>query len=346
MSDLINRNDPRTQLAPVLTVRPMSTFFRDHFMGGADEYFPTENVEWDKVIEGAPLARFVGDDLTVEASERAGFQTDEIKTPLMQERRIISAKDINRRRPGENIFAPMTDAQRQAELHADDLKFCLNSIDNRIEVMVSQFITTGRIPIVGVGVNRVIDYMIPNKTVLTGGDRWGQTGVSIIDSIRGYVDAMSGLGYTIDEVIMSPEVWKVVYSDETIQKLLDIRRYELGEIAPESPSKYGAARRVGFLADPYVTLYVQNSEYGGTSNRQRHLPAGMVLFVSGDARRNKLGYGAYTYMDEEEQWQTVSGRYIQQFFKERRPPREEILVTSRAVPIPFNAESWYVLQAI
>ncbi len=112
MSELINRNDPRTQLPPVLTVRPMSTFFRDHFMGGADEYFPTENVEWDKVTEGAPLARFVGEDLTVEPTERAGFQTDEIKTPFMQERRVISAKDINRRRPGENIYSPMTDAQR------------------------------------------------------------------------------------------------------------------------------------------------------------------------------------------------------------------------------------------
>jgi hypothetical protein len=34
---MINRNDPRTQLPPVLTVRPKSTFFRDHFMGGSDD---------------------------------------------------------------------------------------------------------------------------------------------------------------------------------------------------------------------------------------------------------------------------------------------------------------------
>ncbi len=175
---LIDRNDPRTQLSPVLTVRPMSTFFRDHFMTGQDEYFPTEKVEWDKVIEGAPMARFVGEDLIVEPTERAAYSTDEIQTPFIQERRVISAKDINRRMPGENIYSPKTDTQRRAELFADDLKFCLNSIDNRIEAMCAQFITTGRIPIVGLGVNRVIDYMIPNKEVLTGGDRWGQTGVS------------------------------------------------------------------------------------------------------------------------------------------------------------------------
>ena len=345
--EMINRNDPRTQLPPVLTVRPKSTFFRDHFMGGSDEYFPTENVEWDKVIEGAPMARFVGDDLTIEATERAPFSTDEIKTPIMQERRIIGAKDINKRTAGENIFSPKTDAQRAAELHSADLKFCLDSIDNRIEAMVAQFITTGRIDIVGLGVKREINYMIPNIEVLTGGDRFGQTSVNILDIMRRKVDELSDLGYTVDEVIMSPEVWSVMYQNDLIMKLLDISRYEFGFFAPEKePSKYGAARRVGVLTDPFVPLYTQRAEYGPKGGRKRYLPAGMVLFVTQEARQNKLGYGAVTYMDESENWKTVSGRYVQQFFKERRPPREEVLVTSRAVPIPNNTESWSVLQAL
>ena len=343
---MINRNDPRTQLPPVLTVRPSSTFFRDHFFSGSDEYFPTENVEWDKVIEGAPLARFVGDDLYVEATERAPFKTDEIKTPIMQERRIIGAKDINKRTPGENIHSPKTDAQRAAELHTADLKFCLNSVDNRIEVMCSDFITTGRIDIVGHGVKREINFYHPNREALTGTDCWGQAGVSIIDSLRTKVDHMGHLGFTIDEVIMSPEVWKVMYSNPEIQKLLEIRRYEFGTFKPEKISKYGAARPVGFLADPFVTLYTQNAEYGPRSNRKRQLPVDTILLVSSESRQNKLGYGAVTYMDENEDWQTVSGRYVQQFFKERRPPREEILVTSRAVPLPANIESWFIFKVI
>lgn len=346
MPSLINRNDPRTQLPPVLTVRPMSTFFRDHFMTGEDEKFPTENVEWDKVLEGAPVARYVGEDLYVEASERAPFQTDEIKTPIIQEKRVISAKDINKRRPGENMYTPRTDAQRQGELFGEDLKFCLNSIDNRIEVMCAQFITTGVVPVVGVGVNRKIDYALPNRRVLTGGNRWGQVGVDIITSMRGIVEEMGHLGFTVDEIIMSPEVWTAVYSDSLIQTLLDIRRYEFGSFKPEQLSKYGAARAVGMLMDPYVTLYVQNSEYGPKGARKRHLPAGTVLFNSAEARKNKLGYGAFTFKDDAGQWQTESGRYIQQVFGERRPPRDEIVATSRPCPIPENVESWFVLQAL
>ena len=346
MGDTINRNDPRTQLPPVLTVRPASTFFRDHFFGGADEYFPTENVEWDKVIEGAPLARFVGDDLYVEPSARRPFSTDEIKTPKMQERRVISAGDIKKRTAGENIFSPKTEAQRAAELHTKDLKFCLDSIDNRIEVMCSDFITKGRIAIEGLGVSREIDYGLPNMEVLVGGDRWGQPGVSILDSLRRRVEILGHLGKTVDEFIMSPEVWKVMYSDTEIQKLLDIRQFEFGHFKPEQVSKYGAARPVGMLNDPFLTLYVQNAEYGPKSNRKRQLPIGMGLLVSPEARKNKLGYGAYTYMDENENWVTVSGRYVQEFFKERRPPREEVLVTSRAVPIPEDTESWYVFQVL
>ena len=345
--NMIDRNDPRTQLPAVITTRPKSTFFRDHFMGGSDEFFPTENVEWDRVLEGAPTARFVGEDLTVEASERAPFSTDEIKTPIIQERRIIGAKDINRRTAGENIYSPKTEAQRAAELHAADLQFCMDSIDNLIEIMVSKFITTGRIDVIGTGVNRVIDYMIPHIEVLAGPDRWGQPNVNIIESMRKKVDELADLGYTVDEVIMSPEVWAVMYQDEIIQKLLDIRNYEFGHFAPEREvSKYGAARRVGVLTDPFVPLYTQRAEYGPRGGRKRYLPAGMVLFVTQEARQNKLGYGAVTYMDESENWRTVSGRYVQQFFKERRPPREEVLVTSRAVPIPANTESWSVFQVL
>jgi len=343
---MINRNDPRTQLPPVLTVRPKSTFFRDHFMGGSDDYFPTEKVEWDKVIEGAPLARFVGEDLYVEATERAPFRTDEILTPFIQERRIIGAKDIKNRQAGETIFSPKTEAERAVDLHSADLRFCLDAIDNRIEVMCSDFMTTGRIEVVGTGVSREIDYMLPNKWALAGPDRWGQPGVDIVSSLRGKVSEMGHLGYTVDEIIMSPEVWQVMYSDPTIQKLLDIRLYEFGRFAPEKVSKYGQARPVGMLTDPYVTLYVQDAEYGPRSDRKRQLPVGMCLLVSQEARQNKLGYGAYTYMDEDENWVTVSGRYVQQFFKERRPPREEVLVVSRAVPIPANTESWGVFQVL
>jgi hypothetical protein len=351
MSDTINRFDPRTQLPPVLTVRPKSTFFVDTFMQGGEEFFPTENVEWDSVLEGAPTARFVGDDMTVEASERTPYKTNEIKTPIMQERRVISAKDIAKRSAGENIYSAMTPEQRALKYIAEDVKFCLNSIDMRIEIMVSQLITKGMVDISYTGrnnivINQTLDYQLPNKTVLTGGDRWGQTGVNIIDSMREQVDALGHLGYTVDEIIMSPEVWAVIYQDPNIQKLLDIRRFEFGVFKPEMVSKYGAARVVGMLSDPFVTLYTQNAEFGGKSNRQRFLPAGTVLFVTRESKQNKLGFGAVTLMDEAEQFRTVSGRYVQEFFRERRPAREEVLVTSRAVPIPFNTESWAVMQVL
>jgi len=343
--ETINRNDPRTQLPPVLTVRPASTFFRDHFFSGSDEYFPTENVEWDKVLEGAPMARFVGDDLTVEATERATFSTDEIKTPIMQERRIIGAKDIARRTAGENIFSPKTEAQRAQELHADDLKFCLNSIDNRIENMCAEFMINGRVDILGLGVKREINYFHPNREALLGNDRWGQPNGDIHGDLCRKAEELGHLGYTVDEVFMSPETWRIMYQDTLIQKLLDIRNFEFGSFKPEQVSKYGAARAVGFLSDPFVTIYTQNAEYGPRGGRRRQLPIGTVIFSSPEARQNKLGYGAVTYMDENENWVTVSGRYIQQFFKERRPPREEVLVTSRAVPIPGNIESWAILKA-
>jgi len=341
----INRNIPRTQLPVELTVRPTSTFFRDYFMGGGEEFFPTENVEWDSVIQGSPMARFVGEGLEVEATERAPFNTSEIKTPYFQEKRILSGQDIKHRLPGENIYQPQTDAERAAVHLANDREFCIRSIDNRIEYMCAQFITSGVVPIVGHGVNRKIDYGLQNKEVLTGGDRWGQTGVSILEYMIRKVDILNQLGHGVEDVILSQQAWEALRDDEEIYKLLDNRRFELGTLAPEQ-SKYGKAQYLGTLTDPFVNLYKYNFQWTIGNKRVKPLPDGYVIFVSETAKTNKTGYGAYTYIDETDEFRTIEGAYIEERHTDRRGKKKEIVVTSRAVPIPADISSWYVAKVV
>jgi len=344
MSRHIDRFDPRTQLPPVLIRNPKSTFFSTTFAGGGEEFFDTEIAEWDHDVYRQPVARYAGEDITVEPTERSTFKVNEIMTPKLQERRIITGSHLKKRAFGENAYSPNNVMARLAALQAEDLEFCADAVDNLIELQWAQFMTAGIIPIVGDGVDRVLDYGFENKEVLTGGERWGQTGVDILDSMRRICDKLAREGHAVDEIYMAPDVWKALYSNETIQKLLDLRRFEMGEIAPEKIVKYGAAKPVGVLTDPWVTLYTQNSTIPGTTTP--HLPPGTVMYVSPDAKRNKIGFGAHMWQDPDGQWHWAPGRYIQEFHKEARPPREETLVTSRAMPIPFDMRSWYVQKVL
>ena len=343
-SRYIDRNTPRTQLDGVLIRNPKSTFFTDTFAGGGEQFFKTDIAEWDFDRYKQPVARYVGEDLIVEPTERSPFTTKELETPILMERRVITARDVRKRGFGENIFDAPNPIQRLKDLHKEDLEFCADAVDNLIEHQWAQFMTNRIIPIVGHGVNRVLDYNEPGfegKEVLAGGNRWGEVGVNIIDSMNRVCSRLARYGHMVDEIYMSTDVWKIILEDDRLLKLLDVRRLELGNLRPEKLSKYGAARVVGALTDPYVTLFTQESTVPSTTIP--HMPAGTVIYSTPDAKRNKSGFGSHLYKDlQTNSWKYTSARYIQEFRSEAEPPREEVRVISRHMPIPFDMRSWFV----
>jgi len=346
MANLISRNEPRTQLPVVVTVRPKSRFWSTYPFGGASEFLPTDKVEWDRVLRGAPLAHFVGEGLTVEPTERAPFETDEITTPKYQYRKVLSLRELKNRLPGETPYQSKTAEQRAGTLEADDEIEGVEAVANLREVMCAQFITTGVIPIVGLGVNRVVDYMLPNRKALTLTDRWGQPNVDPIEDMKRWVAELEDLGYTVTEAIVSPEVWNVMLRFQWLRELLDIRRIEMGLVQPAQPAaEYGQYRYMATLRDPYLDIYTQRSMYGPKSARKRHLPANMIVLMTAEGRQNKMVFGAYDFMVNG-QFRTISGEFIREDFHDDRAAKKEVVFTSRAMPMPENVESWLVASVI
>jgi len=344
------RDTPLTQLDPVVTVYPQSLYWGDTYFGGGPLLFETDIIEWDKVLEGAPLAQYVGDELSVEPRERRPFDTQQLECPRMQDKKSISGKDIMKRQPGELPPYHMADPlQRLATMRAKDVIECARAIENLIELQRSQLMLGDPIPIIGVGVNRYIDYGFRNKELLTGGDQWGEPGVRIIESVREKVYLMGEMGFPITEAIMSPEVWEVMYNDSEILKLLDVRRYEFGMSNPGPVPAFGNATPVGMLSDPNLTLYSHNWTWADKRNRRhRYLPPGTVLLTSPQAKQNFMGYGAWLGKDpQSKKWMWYKGEYFQQYDDTKvDPPRDLLTVTSRPIAIPGNIDSWYVFKVL
>lgn len=344
------RETPLTQLDPVVTIYPQSMYWGDEFFQGGSEHFDTEEIEFDVVFEGAPKAQYVGAELSVEPEERTPFTTSGFLTPRMQFKKSISGKDILNRMPGEKPPYNMEDPLRRlAKMRADDIVRAGKAIQNLAEIQRSQLMLGDPIPIVGVGENRYIDYGFRNKDALTGGDQFGQPGVNIIEELRKRVYHMGEMGFQITDAIMSPEVWEVMYMDPTIQKLLDIQRYNFANFKPGPTPEFGAATPVGMIGDPSLTLWTHNWTYADSRNvRHRYLPAGTMLLISPQAKQNKMGYGAWLGKDPQtKQWQWYKGEYFQQYDDSKvDPPRDILTVTSRPLAIPGNIDSWYRLDAL
>ena len=338
----------RTMIAPVETIIPRSRFWSTYMMNAPPDFLPTRLVEWDYFTKGNPKAHFVGEGIIVAPTERWKFKTAQIETPLYQHRKVIALKDLQDRTPGEahGSMPPgafKTAQERAGRLEAEDDIECIEAVAELREIITCEFLFKGLVNVIGDGVNRVIDYGLPNKIQLLGPDRWGQPGVDPIENLREWYERLANLGFDVVEIIMGRNVWKFLESDEKWMKQLDNTRTEKGKFAPEKVAGYGNAGYMAQMKDPFVDLYIQRSKYydEATGTMKSHLPDNTLIMVTRESRQNKFAYGSIDYM-ENGQFRTVAGEFIKEIWFDDRAAVREVLVTSRAVPVPGNLNSWLV----
>jgi hypothetical protein len=236
-----------------------------------------------------------------------------------------------------------TAQERAGRLEAEDDIECIEAVAELREIITAKFLFEGVIDVHGYGVHRQIDYSLPNRIRLLGGDRWGQSGVDFMKDLRGWCGRLEDLGFGPVEIIMAREVWDYIENDEKWMKQLDNLRTEKGRFAPEKAAEYGNAAYMGTMRDPFVDLYVQRSTYydDKTETVKRHVPDNSLIIITPESRRNNYAYGSIDYM-ENGNYKTVSGEFIKEVWHDDRSGTREILVTSRAVPKPGNLNSWLV----
>jgi len=338
----------RTLIEPMVTILPKPRFWSTYMMTGSPDFLPTRYVTWDYLTKGNPKAHFVGEGLTVPPTERGKFKSAEIETPKYQNRKVIGLEDLKERQPGEPYGAMPSDMfklaqERAGKLEAEDDIECIEAVAEQREMVTANFLFNGLIDVIGYGVNRVIDYSLPNKIVLLGPDRWGQVGVDFQKDLRTWCEHLEDLNFAPIEIIFSREVWDLIERDERWIKQLDNLRTEKGRFAPEKATEYGNAQYQGTLRDPFVDLYVQRSQYydDDTGTMKRHMPPNSLIIITPESKRNRFAYGAIDYM-ENGQFKTVSGEFVKELWHDDRAGTREVLVTSRAVPKPANLNSWLV----
>lgn len=344
----IPRYDTREQIEAVRFQEPKPSYFRSSFFS-SETYSPTERIEWDEVREGSGMARYVGENLEVEATEREGYITKEIETPKIQEKRVLGVNELKKRLPGENVYSAQTPAQRAQYYLDGDYAFCMDSIDRRVEQQCAQMMVQGRVDIIGKGVNTYVDYELPFRLTLAGTDRWDQPGVSPFDDLEKMAFTLMERGYVPTEVVMERSVANIFLDNDELKKQLDNRRLELGLIAPGAHTDpWAQAQFFGTFARPglgVMDFYTYDGRYkDDTGAIVPYLDEGRVLMLTAEAKQNRIMYGAYTFMDENEKIQTVEGRYTPEIFVDRRARTQTIMVTSRPMPAPFKSDSWYTVK--
>lgn len=247
---------PRTLGKLITRMPPVHTFFRDTLFKNR-RTFPTKSVDVDFKKGSRALAPFVHPKVGGKVVPNSGYQTKTYTPVLLAPDKITTVDDLLNRSAGENPYSGRTPAERAVEKLADDLRELNEMIVRREEWMAATAIFTGQIPIIGEGLNEVIDFDFTNKeTIVSAEKKWNADTSDPLGDLERWREAVQKEGFVNCNIcIMAKDVANAFVNNAKVKSVLDVRAYDLAVIKPrELPNglTYIGTIHISFIIDPNV----------------------------------------------------------------------------------------------
>ena len=149
-------------------------------------------------------------------------------------------------------------------------------------------------------------------------------------------------------MILGKTAVRAFLNDSEIQKLLDNRRYNLGEINPRDLPN--GVKYYGHLYSPNIDIYSYGEVFldDWTDPKNPELkplvPDNKAILISGNVNFMRA-YGACTYIDDTSgQWVTAQSARILRSYIEHHPDRRMLELQAHPLPIPDKVDSWMVVD--
>ncbi len=221
---------------------------------GMEQQFETEEVYFDKVERARRLAPLVHPGDVGQAERLRGFNAASLVPGYVKPKHVIEPNRMLRRRPGERLLGEFSPEERRAMIVMDTLKIQDDQITRREEQMACQLIQTGGLVLEGPNYPKrtAVDLQRnPNHTVaLTGGARWGETGVDALDFLRtSAATVQKNSGFHPSVVVLDPLAGNLLVKSPGIQQIMNSFRQTKGNVDLGGVVVGGVGREAKYLGD-------------------------------------------------------------------------------------------------
>lgn len=337
--------DTRTMLAAVEQMHTPSTFLLGTFFAAA-ETFPTKTVDVDIVKGGRKLAPFVSPRLAGKVIERDGFASKNITPAYIKPKMETNAEQLLKRSPGLNPYAVQTPGERAAIQMGKDLLELNDQITRREEWMAAKALGTGKVVIVGDGVDMEVDFQLdPTHNITSLVNKWGTAGADPIGNLRTWARLVAkDSGRRPTHVILSGAAQDAFMKDEAVHKLMNTRRVDMGMINPQNLP--GGVVYLGFLNDPGIDIYAYNewSVSPETGLLEPMIADGQIIMGSSQAQNKRL-YGAIQDVQAIETGMVEAGRFPKTWVVED-PSARWLMLQSAPLPALLEPDAFLTAKVI
>jgi hypothetical protein len=347
----INLFTPQTMGELVRQMIPTKTFLRDTFFPRVIT-FDTETILVDYSKDKRYLAPFVNEKMGGSAVAMEGYETREFTPILVAPQTTTNAGHITSRMMGEPLFGGLSPAERAALKIGEDFRKLEEMITRREEWMCAQVLFTGRIPIIGKGVNKEFEINFDNLVVEDAARLWSDYIVS--DPIGFFQDLEERLhkssGLNPDIVIMARDVANAFMRNQQVKELMNNLRLMAGTIIPKNLPN--GAKYLGHLLNPAVDIYIYDEWFiddftnPGQPETKPMVPPGHLLMGSTQMMGAML-YGAVTIIDQKtESFMTYEGPRIADTWTEKNPDQRHIRLSAKPLPVPGYFDGWCIADVL
>jgi len=338
--------------------RPETRYYGQYFlsqMRSEDEWIDFEKLP----VRGRRLADFVQP-----MGRGSGVFTDKVQGYRFKPANIVVEDSVDPFRP--LTFQPGIDAstvdvskltpmQRLGLIKIEMMNEMINSVERRWEWMRARAIIDGKVTCVYKdGTSILVDFLrhADHTEVLGSGNRYGDSGVSILDHIQGVLDTVNdaAFGGLITRITMGGAVATVMRKDAEILKHLDVNiaggvhRVDRGLVGAEKTYKFGELF-VGGASGHVIELWVNNETYTDAAGvEQRYLGNNQMSFTSSPQTIN--GYECFgRIVDKDAGYQAIPV-FPKNFETGDRVKVENLSAESAPLFVPINPNATYTATVL
>jgi hypothetical protein len=327
----------------------VSTFLRDTFFKGR-EYPPTSTIEFDFRRGRRKMAPFVAPLIGGKVMERQGYETRLFTAPRIAPVRALRIPDLEPRLIGETIYSGRTEADRAAELIAEDSEFLDDAIARREEWMCRQVLINGGITVTAEnGYTQAINYL-ESSAGATGNHetiaiKWDQANSDpLADLQTARLNMIKFSGISPDVALFGTNAASVFTRNASVQQLLDNRRFELGTVQPVIQSD--AVIRFAIVPGMECYSYAEYFE-DDAGTLFPMLPPDLVMLLSTKVQ-GKIVYGAFTQLEDvkSKKFVTYQASRIPYVYGDEEGGALYYRLTSRPLPMPADILGMRIIEAL
>lgn len=320
-------------------IKPKS-FIRDFYFK-KEKLHETQKFEIEYRKGKQLVAPFVSELIPGTEMVKNSYESKFYEAPKVAPKRTFTANELFKEKAaGETIYGGMSPEEKKAKKIGESFSEFEDQITRREEKMCIDTLFKGEIHVKGEGVDDKITYGTINE--ISPAILWNAPNADIVGDINAAITQMGEeTGLRPEMILMDPVAGKLFMDNEKIQKLMDLKNYNIGEISPkELPS---GVIYLGTLAPYQLPIYTYQTQYqvlsddGKTYTTEKLIPEGRVLLAPSI---NEMHYGSAADIDKG----IIVAKRVPFEDKDTKSNSMEIRTESRPLPVPYDIAAIKILK--